>query len=92
MLCQCIFNDGSQRNPHTRKTYRSIYIVNSHLQLAVMVYFGAKIHSAIFPKKHRGSELRTMPNADPHFNTAGLITILVGMQASRPNRNYASFK
>ena len=33
-----------------------------------------------------------MPNADPHFITGGLITIPVGMQASRPNRNYASFK
>ena len=33
-----------------------------------------------------------MPNADPHFNTGGLITIPVGMQASRPNRNYVSFK
>ena len=33
-----------------------------------------------------------MPNADPNFNTGGLITIPVGMQASRRNRNYASFK
>ena len=33
-----------------------------------------------------------MPNADPHFNPGGSITIPVGMQASRPNRNYASFK
>ena len=33
-----------------------------------------------------------MPNADPRFNTGGSIAIPVGMQASRPNRNYASFK
>ena len=34
-----------------------------------------------------------MPNADPHFNTGGsTIIIPVGMQASRPNHNYASFK
>ena len=49
-----------------------------------MVYFSAKINSSIFSKKHWGLE----PNADPHFNTGGLITIPVGM----PNRNYASFK
>ena len=30
-----------------------------------------------------------MPNADPHFNTGSLVTIPVGMQASRPNSNYA---
>ena len=57
MLCQCIFNDGSQRNSHTRKTYRSIYIVNSLLQLAVIVYFGAKIHSSIFLKIIEGWNL-----------------------------------
>ena len=90
MLCQCIFNDGSQRNPHTHETYRSIYIVNSHLQLAVMVYFGAKIHLSIFSKKTL--RVGNLPNADPHFNTGGSITIPVGMQASRPNRNYASIK
>ena len=33
-----------------------------------------------------------MPNANPHFNTGGSITIPEGMQASRPNRNYALFK
>ena len=33
-----------------------------------------------------------MSNADPHFNTGGLITIPVGVQASWPNRNYTSFK
>ena len=33
-----------------------------------------------------------MPNADPHFNNGGSITIPVGMRASRPHRNYASFK
>ena len=67
-------------------------IVNSHLQLAVMIYFGAKIHSSIFSKKHGGLEPRTLANADPYFNTGGSITIPVGIQASRPNRNYASFK
>ena len=57
-----------------------------------MVYFGAKIDSSIFSKKHWGLEPRTIPNADHHFNTGGSITIPVGMQASRPNRNYATFK
>ena len=92
MLCRCIFNDGSQRNPHTRKTYRSIYIVNSHLQLAVMVYFGAKIHYLVFLKNIEGWNLEPCLMLTPHFNTGGSITIPVGMQASRPNRNYASFK
>ena len=45
-----------------------------------------------FLKNIEGWNLEPCQMLTPHFNTGGLITIPVGMQASRPNRNYASFK